>query len=229
MSMQESSRGQRATGDRARATWAAVIDRIRESRGSDIPLPITEAHTEIQRFTPEQVLGLKTIEFDLIVPTFSKSMDQLVREERKRFGHVEKSKSLRYVVPPAAEVAVRSGQLALPGSNRRFIEDQRQMVADFEKAARKKRMPKGATLTGIDFGLDHASTHAQIDFGFQAQNGGKPLYEDMYARTKDPECGFYVAGVGRNPGDSRLRVDVWPANAGFRNVWAVPVARPARK
>ncbi len=194
-------------------------------RVEGLKAPVVEALTEIQRLSPEQVLGLRAVEFDFVVPTYSKSMEQLVLEGRGRFGYVNESASFRSIVAPAAEVAVRSKNLAIPGSNNLSLDDQRQMVADFESAARKKRMPKGATLTGITFGLDHASTHTQIDFSFQDQNKGRFLYEGMFARTEDPTSGFNVADVGRSPGDSGLDVGVWDRH-GYRRVWAVPVARP---
>lgn len=195
---------------------------------TELPV-LSEVSAEIQRLSPEQILGLKEVAFDLVVPTYAKSMDQLVLQERARFGYVNESESFREITPQAAEVAVRSGQLAIPGSNNLSLDDQRQMVVDLEKSLRKKRLSKGATLTGVTFGLDHASTHAQIDFGFQDQNGGKPLYEGMYARTEDPTYGSSVAGVGRLPGHPKLHVVEWGARDGSRGVWAVPVARPAGK
>lgn len=192
----------------------------------DNPLPNLEVSGHIERFSAEQVAGLKAVEFDFVVPTYAKSLTDLVQEGHDIQPYIDDSERLFSIVPPATEVAVRSRRLGIPASGRTTLEERLKMVADLEKELKQRDMPENATLEGVTFGLGRASTHAQIEIGHVFQKR-KPLYTFLFAATEDFTTDTDVAEIARRQGV--IEVFDRDRNDAHGGIWVVPVALPVAK
>lgn len=185
-----------------------------------LALPAPEQLVEARKFHPDQLTGLKEVGITFSMEAQSVSVGQLWEDEATKplFGHVTSSQQMRDIVPVARDVAVNSQQIFVPGGENLSFDDQRQHNEDYVRGLRKRNLKNGGTLDGVEFGMDHASVLAQLDFEHQKRFNGKKLVVGGFGRTidetsVDPEFGPHLAGVGRDFRGHRLYVPAWGAPA----------------
>lgn len=203
------------------------------TEGEGLLVPAPEQLVEVRRLQPDQLAGLKEVGVSFSMGALPISIGQLWGDETTKplFGYVNPSQAMRDVVPVAREVAVSPKQIFILGGENLSFDNQRQKNEDYVRQLRKKNLKTG-TLDGVDFGMDHASIFAQLDFEHQRRFNGRKLIVGGFARTIDEtgvdlEVGPDLAVVGRSFNDSGLDVVGWGARYGDPRVWLVSVATPA--
>lgn len=163
----------------------------------------------------------------IFLPTHKKSLAQVVSEDPDYFWDAELSyMNLRphlrdYVPPVPMMVGLNLEQLAIPGS---FNKSQKKQLEMIERLSKKlqQEFPDARVI------MLPATAYAQADKAYSAKKTGEVLFRDIFVGALDQASEGYVAGVGRDRYDSRLRVDGWSAEgSGF--IGAVPAVVFLRK
>lgn len=188
---------------------------------------------EVRSFYPEQLQGLKEVRFTFFMEALPLSIEELYSDSATKpfFGHVNPTEQMRGIVPVGREVAVNPEELFVPGSENLSFEDQ---IVEAEKYVNvlRRKLKKG-TLDGVNFGVDHASVHAQLDFEYQKRRDRKLIIGERFTRTIDVTTADYgfagpaLALVGRWFTYDSLNIFDFYAHLGRPNIGLILVATPA--
>lgn len=217
---------QRKRGNTAGAEMARVL---REQYG-DLPLvsgQIKEAKAkEIKRLTDEQKEALKRLGLSEVIPFSGRSI-KVWREEGKPFWstwHQEPQfAEFESMSSMLSEVAINPNQLFLPGSNRKTLKEQEEMVEKFSRDLAKK-------VPGVKAIIGEAPDYVELAFQHLDKTGeylfGKKYNYD-YTRTKTKTVESAVADVGSFDSDGGLHVRHWYRGNRLDVLWASPLVVPA--
>ena len=218
MSMERWEMEMRRRGNVAGAEAARVL---REQYG-DVSLGENELETGVSRFSSEQRKELER-QGRVIVELTGQSIKRLKEQGRKFWSswHDEypdfESRTSRL-----SEVAINPSELFLPESNRKTLQEQEKMIADFSKKLSGK-------VGGVMAIMGEAADYVDLAFTYFDRTG-EYLFGEKYnydfARTKTPSVGSNIASVGHFSRDGGLRVFDWDRVDGDDFAWAVPLVVP---
>jgi hypothetical protein len=224
MAMEYYEGRKRAQGDEAAAAFARTM---REQFG-DVPLPSKESPDEIKRFSPEAREALEQEGY--VIYGLSGQSIKTLREAGRRFDSTwhnaypdfEALGSMR------SAVAINPNKLFLPGSTKKTLAQQEEMVERYSKELARK-------VPGVRAIIGQAPDYVAVAFAHldatKAKGEAEYLFGEKYelncARTKTPISGSLIADVGSFDSYHGLDIRGLFAYKGASIVHAAPLVVPA--
>jgi hypothetical protein len=187
---------------------ASVLAAVKMDGFQDIAIP-KEAQAEIKRFSPEAREALEKEGY--VVYSLDCRSIRDAKEAGRKFGSTWHKDFPDFEDLPSrkGEVAINTSVLFIPKSNKKTLDEQEEIVAEFSKRLSRKIKGVEAVIGDIADYVELAFLH--LDATGENLFGEK--YSDDYARTVTPTAGSYVALLGFKP-DRGLIVDAWARGAG---------------